>query len=197
MKPSSIVAALFFLLLLAPARSQNVAQGKPITSSAATWGGLPVTNAVDGNVGTLTHPLASSGTLGFYYQVDLGAEYAPHHLAITNRSDGCCPERLTNYQVTLYADASGAPGAVLWQATIRGDGTNSGVGGSDTIYANTSINPAHQFRGRFVRVTNLSNAAYNPQLSEIQVWLLGPNANLAAGRPVTDKKQMLNDFTGR
>ncbi len=184
MKPSSIVAALFLLLFLAPARSQNVAQGKPITSSAATWGGLPVTNAVDGNVGTLTHPLASSGTLGFYYQVDLGAEYAPHHISVTNRSDGCCPERLTNYQVTLYADASGAPGALLWQATIRGDGTNSGVGGSDTIYANTSLNPAHQFRGRFVRVTNLSNAAYNPQLSEIQVWLLGPNANLAAGRPV-------------
>ena len=175
---------LLLLFLVTSARAQNVAQGKPITASAATWDGLPAGNAVDGNVGTITHPLAASGTTGFYYQVDLGGEFAPHHLAIVNRGDGCCPERLTNYQVTLYADGGGAPGAVLWQATIRGDGSNSGIGGTDTVFANASTNPAHQFRGRYVRVTNLSGAAYNPQVAEIQVWMLSANGNLAAGRPV-------------
>ena len=166
-----------------PAHAQNLALGRPITTSAATWSGLPATNAVDGNFGSLTHPLASSGTLGFYYQIDLGADVTPSHISVVNRGDGCCPERLTNYQVTLYADTAGAPGAVLWQATIRGDGSNSGIGGTDLIFANASSNPAHTFRGRFLRLSNLSNAAYNPQLAEIQVWQLSASGNLAVGRP--------------
>lgn len=173
----------FLLFLITSASAQNLALGRPITSSGATWGGQPATSAVDGNVGTITHPLAGSGTLGFYYQIDLGADVVPSHIAVINRGDGCCPERLTNYQITLYADTAGAPGAVLWQATIRGDGSNSGIGGTDLIYANASSNPAHTFRGRFVRLSNLSNAAYNPQLAEIQVWQLNANGNLAEGRP--------------
>ena len=169
--------------LIAPAFAQNLALGRPITASAAVWGGLPVTNAVDGNFGSLTHPLANSGTLGFYYQIDLGADVTPSHISVVNRGDGCCPERLTNYQVSLLADSAGSPGAVLWQATIRGDGSNSGIGGTDLIFANASSNPAHTFRGRFLRLSNLSNAAYNPQLAEIQVWQLNVNGNLALGRP--------------
>ena len=161
---------IILLVISMPAHAQNLALGRPITTSAATWSGLPATNAVDGNFGSLTHPLASSGTLGFYYQLDLGADVTPSHISVVNRGDGCCPERLTNYQVTLYADTAGAPGAVLWQATIRGDGSNSGIGGTDLIFANASSNPAHTFRGRFLRLSNLSNAAYNPQLAEIQVW---------------------------
>src|SRR5436190_7781480 len=74
---------LIFLAVIAGASAQNVAQGKPVTASAGTWSGLPPGNAADGNVGTFTHPDTGAQT-GFYYQVDLGAEYAPHHLSVIN-----------------------------------------------------------------------------------------------------------------
>ena len=175
--------ALFALLPLT-VQAQNVAQGKPATASGTLIAGYPITNVNDGSVSTFTHPLEGTATTGFYYQIDLGQEYALHHLAVVNRSDGCCPERLTNYQLTLYADGGAVPGAVLWQATIRGDGSNSGVGGTDVVYASASTNPAHQFRGRFVRLTNLSGADANPQAAEIQAWTISANTNIALGRPV-------------
>ena len=180
----TLLALLACLGLPDRARAQNIAQGRPIAASAALAAGFPVSNLVDGSVGTFTYPLASSGMTGFFYQIDLGQEYALHRLAVVNRGDGCCPERLTNYQLTLYADNAGSAGAVNWQATIRGDGTNSGIGGTDTVYPTASANPAHQFRGRFLRLTNLSGAVNNPQAAEIQAWVGSANANLALGRPV-------------
>ena len=185
--PTRLRHLLILLLALLPLtlRAQNVAQGKAATASGTLIAGYPITNVNDGSVSTFTHPLEGTATTGFFYQIDLGQEYALHHLGVVNRSDGCCPERLTNYQLTLYADGGGVPGAVLWQATVRGDGSNSGIGGTDTVYASASTNPAHQFRGRFVRLTNLSGANANPQAAEIQAWTISANTNIALGRPVT------------
>ncbi len=170
-------------LLGSSSRAQNVALGKPAISSGAIYAGYPASNINDGSVATFSHP-DNGATAGFYYQIDLGQEYALHHLSVVNRGDGCCPERLTNYQLTLYADAGGSPSSVLWQAPVRTNGTNSGSGGTDTVLANASTNPAHVFRGRYLRLTNLSSAAYNPQLAELQAWVVTANANLALGRPV-------------
>ncbi len=167
-----LCAILILALFVVSARAQNVAQGKNAVASGATWPGLPATNLTDGNhigTNTISHPATGVATLGFYYQVDLAADLALNRIVLYNRSD-CCPERLTNFRVTVYADNAGVPGAVRWQASIRTDGTNSGQGGSDTIYAAASTNPAHQFRGRFVRVENLSGAAYNPQIAEIEAY---------------------------
>ena len=182
--PRFIIAA---LLALCPfvMRAQNVALGRPATASASLWSGFPVTNINDGNVSTFTHPLASSGTTGFNYEIDLGSEQAIHHISVVNRGDGCCPERLTNYRVSLHSDNGGVAGVVLWSADVRTNGTNSGVGGTDVLYANASSNPAHTFRGRFLRLINLSGAAYNPQVADIQAWVVSANTNVALGRPVT------------
>ncbi|MBP7949976.1 MAG: lamin tail domain-containing protein [Verrucomicrobiales bacterium] len=148
----------------------NVAQGRPATASAALWSGFPATNIVDGSAGTITHPLASAGTLGFYYEVDLQATYSINRILVRNRNDGCCPERLSNYQIQLYGDDVDGLGDLNWSATIRGDGTNSGVGGVDTVTAAADATPGHVFAGRFLRLINLSNAAYNPQVAEIEVY---------------------------
>ena len=84
-----------FALLAAclPAAAQtNLALGKPITASGVLISGYPVTNVVDGNAATFTHPNASSGNAGFYYQIDLGATYTLTSIVFRNRAD-CCPER--------------------------------------------------------------------------------------------------------
>lgn len=153
------------------ALAQNLAAGKPVTASGALYPGLLASNLTDsirtGN--SIAHPATGVATLGFYFQADLGAEYALNRVILYNR-DNCCPERLTNYRVTIYADNAGAAGAVRWQASIRTDGTNSGQGGNDTIYATASTNPTDQFRGRFIRVENLSGADFNPQIAELEAY---------------------------
>ena len=85
----------------------NIAVGRPVSSSAATWSGQPPSHLTDGNFNNQSHPLASSGTLGFYYEIDLGAERNLGSVELVNRS-GCCPERLTNYRVEMRADAGGS-----------------------------------------------------------------------------------------
>ena len=50
----------------------NLALNKPASSSGANWGTFKPAALTDGVPNTFTHPLAGSGTLDFYYQVDLG-----------------------------------------------------------------------------------------------------------------------------
>ena len=146
----------------------NIALGKPVTASAATWGGLVASSLTDGDPNTFAHPLASSGTLNYYFQIDLQRVYRLDRILLRNRADGCCPERLSDYRVQIYSDNGGTPGAVNWSADFRTDGSYSGVAGVDTITA--ANNPAGTFAGRFVRIVNLSNAAYNPQVAEVEVY---------------------------
>ena len=169
--PHLLLLALL-LVVLFPARAQNIALGKTVTASGALWPGLPASNLTDGGrsgTSTIAHPATGVATLGFYFQVDLGAEVALNRVVLYNRDD-CCPERLTNYRVTVYADAAGVPGAVRWQASIRTDGTNSGLGGADTVLATASTNPLHIFKGRFLRIENRSGMEHNPQIAEIEAY---------------------------
>jgi CotH kinase protein/Lamin Tail Domain/Chitobiase/beta-hexosaminidase C-terminal domain len=156
----------------------NIALNKPVISSGSLWGTFPVTNIVDGNAGSFTHPLDGANTLGFFYEVNLGDDFALTEIRLRNRADGCCPERLTHYEVQLYdADTDGeGPGALLWNGVIRPPVlnppnpptyTNSGVAGIDTV---TAASGSGVFRARYMRVVNLSNAAYNPQLAEIEAY---------------------------
>jgi len=150
------------------ARAQaNIALGRPVSASAATWAGQGPENITDGNTSNQSHPLASSGTLGFYYEIDFGSERNLGRLKLMNRS-GCCPERLSNYRIELRADAGGSAGVVNWRAEIRTDGSNSGDGGTDLI--EPALDPGKAMTGRYLRVVNLSNQAYNPQISELEAF---------------------------
>lgn len=145
----------------------NIALGRAVSASGPTWSGQVPENLTDGNTGNQSHPLASSGTLGFYYEVDLGSERNLGSIKLVNRS-GCCPERLSNYRVEVRADGGGSAGAVNWSADIRTDGSNSGDGGSDEVLP--SLDPGKAMTGRYIRVVNLSNQAYNPQIAELEAY---------------------------
>ena len=145
----------------------NIAIGRPVSASAATWSGQVPANLTDGNEANQSHPLASSGTLGFYYEIDLGSTRNLGSIELVNRS-GCCPERLSNYRVEIRADNGGSAGAVNWSANIRTDGSNSGQGGRDLVSA--SLDPGNSMSGRYIRIVNRSNAAYNPQIAEVEAF---------------------------
>jgi hypothetical protein len=101
----------------------------------------------DGDPNTFAYPLASSGPLEFYFEVDWGGPYLLDRILLRNRADGCCPERLTNYRVEIYADNGGDAGVLNWSATMRAAGSNCGVAGVDTITG--ANNPGGTFAGRF------------------------------------------------
>ena len=160
--------ALVLSLIVGVAHAQNnLALGRPVSASAATWPNQLPEHLTDGNTGNQSHPQASSGTLGFFYEIDLGAERNLGSIRLINRS-GCCPERLTNYRVEMRADAGGSAGAVLWSAVMRADGSNSGDGGVDTVLP--SLDPGKAMFGRYLRIVNLSNEAYNPQIAEVEAF---------------------------
>lgn len=174
----------FRAIALLPAQAVNVAPLGIITASGPIYGGQAVTAIIDGNPLTYAHPLADTGgTLGYTFTVNLLEPYAFDRLELLNRSN-CCPERLSNVRVTLHNnDGTGVPGPAVWTAIVRGDGTNSGMGGTDTLTA--ALDPAGTFAGQFIRVENLSNTGYNPQLAELRAFTFTPPpVNLAAGKPV-------------
>jgi hypothetical protein len=177
----------------------NVALGRVVTPSGPTWGGQLPEHLTDGDFNTQSHPLADFDTLGFTYTIDLGQTYSLESVVLHNRR-GCCPERLTNYRVSLHDDAGGGvPGPPVWSADVRTDFSNSGDSGRDTLTAD--LDPAGVFAGRFIVIENLSNEAYNPQIAEVEAFTTdeidppppppGPAPNLATGKPVE-----LFDFTG-
>lgn len=149
------------------AQDLNLALGKEVSASGEVWSGQIPEHLTDGDYTNQTHPVATTGTLGFTYEIDLELEQHLDRIVISNRL-GCCPERLSNYRVELRADNNGAVGAVRWRADIRVDGSNSGDGGKDVLRAN--LDPTGTFEGRFLRIINISNAAYNPQMAEVEAY---------------------------
>ncbi len=169
-----------------PPGPTNVALGAPVAASGPTWGGQGPANVTDGNLGSQSHPLGEFGTLGFTYTVDLQGSFNLEEIVLWNRT-GCCPDRLSNYRVSVHPDdGSGAPGAAVWSADIRTDGSNSGDGGSDSL--TPELDPTGNFAGRFIVVENLSDAAYNPQIAELQAFTFDevpePPTNYALGGAV-------------
>lgn len=148
--------------------SANLALNHPVDASGPTWGTFSPALLTDGNPDTFSHPLTDTDTLDYYFEVDLGGTFALDRILIRNRSDGCCPERLSNYDVEVYAEREGEPGERTWVARIRADGSNSGTSGIDTVTG--SLAPAGLFTGRFVRVVNRDGRAYGPQVAEIEVY---------------------------
>jgi hypothetical protein len=149
-----------------PGTNDNLALNHLVTCSVATYPGYPASNVTDGNRSNFSHP-ADSVPVGAYYQIDLGVSYGLDRIVLYNRNDGTAPERLSNYRVQLFADNAGVPGVINWSADVRTDGSNSGAGGSDILYAAAG---AGAFSGRFIRVTDLANLASRPQIAELEAY---------------------------
>ena len=54
--------------------------------------------------------------------MDFSGDFALDRLVLYSRHD-CCPERTTNYRITLHADNAGNPGDMRWTASVRPDGS--------------------------------------------------------------------------
>lgn len=171
---------------LQPAPLPNAALGATVTTSGPTWSNQGPQNITDGNPGTQSHPLAGAGaTLGFTYSIDLGKAYQLEEILIYNRTDNCCPERLSNYRVSLHDDdGNGLPGTLVWTAEVRIDGSNSGTSGIDSLTGDMDVDGV--FTGQHIVVENLSNNEYNPQIAELQALTLDPlpvpRENIALGK---------------
>src|SRR5438067_12898431 len=89
-----IAALLRLLLCPSNAVAQNSTQpdlalGKPVTSSVATWGNLIPAALTDGDPGTFSHPLAASSTLYYYFVVDLVSSILLDRVLLHNPTVGC------------------------------------------------------------------------------------------------------------
>lgn len=162
----------------------NLALGRPVAASAATYGGASPLLLTDGRYNTYVHGLSGTATT-FAYTVDLGQPVEIGRIDIFNRNDGCCPERLTNYRVSVHnAGLGGAIGPAVWSADVRTDGSNSGVGGVDSL--NAALNAAGPFVGQWVKIEKIDNGAQNYwlQVAEVEVHG-GYMKNWALGAPVS------------
>ncbi|NQT36212.1 MAG: discoidin domain-containing protein [Planctomycetes bacterium] len=146
----------------------NRALGAPVRTSGATYGGEVAAHLTDGDLNNRSHANTPSGGT-FSYDIDLGPRPVDaNSIYVYNRNDGCCTDRLSNYTVSLHADDNGNVGPAVWSANIRGDNSNSGSGGVDTITA--ALDAAGDFSGQWVRITGPSNVAYSPQIAEVEVF---------------------------
>ncbi len=146
----------------------NIARGKTVTASGPLWAGFDAARITDGSRSTFTHPLTPVTTFSFI--IDLGEEQALDRIDVFNRNDGCCPDRLTNYEVTLHDDDEGSLGPAVWTGRVRTNGTNSGSGGRDRLLAD--VDPQGDFSGRYIKITKIDDGSQNywPQIAEVEAF---------------------------
>jgi hypothetical protein len=158
--------ARYFQIAELRANAANWARGAAVTASGPTWPGLEAANLTDGSLTTLSHNLDLANT--FSYQIRLTQHVAFTRLEIWNR-DNCCPERLSDYRVSLHADSAGQIGAVLWAADVRADHSNAGLGGVDVLTA--ALDPVRSFEGQWIQIQNLDiGAPRYLQIAEVRAF---------------------------
>jgi hypothetical protein len=169
----------------------NTATNNALTGTATqstTAFGAPAERAIDGNVdgnfgsGSTTH----TDDLGVpnNWQVDLGVNRTIDQVILFNR-DACCPERLSNYRVSIL------------------DAANVEVAGQDVLTAPAGGAQPLNFAGitgRTVRVQQLgANNGGNFVLSLAEVTVLDyvNFSNIAAGKPSTQSSTAFGGAAGR
>jgi hypothetical protein len=158
--------ARYFQIAELRANAANWAQGAAVTASGTTWPGLDATNLTDGNLATVSHNLDPANT--FSYQIRLTQHVAFARIEVWNRGD-CCPDRLSNYRVSLHADVSGQIGAELWAADFHTDNSNAGLGGVDVLTA--ALDPLRSFEGQWIQIQNVDlGAPRYLQIAEVRVF---------------------------
>lgn len=166
-----------------PARL-NLALGADATSNRPLYGGWSPLRLTDGSTALPLHGDAQIAP-GFAYEIDLGLDALLDEIVIWARQDGCCPERLTKYRVTVHRDNQGSPGPAVWTADLHTDGTNPGStpGSKDVLEA--GLDPAGTFAGSWIRIQSLEDPvpSYALQILEVEAFgqvapPLGPTLSL-------------------
>jgi hypothetical protein len=154
-----------------PPNQINRAVGAAVTASGPLYVGMTAASLVDGRHSTLAHGDATLAA-GFAYTINIGTKIALSRIRIWARQDGCCPERLSNYRVTVHPDNGGVPGDAVWSADVHTDGTNPGsfVGAYDDLTGDAA--PGSPFEGQYIRITSLDDPvpSYALQISEVEAF---------------------------
>ena len=154
----------------------NVAEGQPAETNGTLWSGFNVASLTDGNRGTIVHGDGAGGNTGraeadgFRYDINLEETFALSEINVFPRQDGCCPNRLTNYRVSVHLDDNGQPGEQVWFADMRTDGSFP-VAGPTPADAIADEQGEGIFAGQWVRITSLESPVpqYALQISEVEV----------------------------
>jgi hypothetical protein len=155
--------------------SLNQAIGSAVFSNQPLYGGANIAMLTDGNRQASFHGNTDIPA-GFAYEVNMGIPVVIDRIDIYARQDGCCPERLTNYRVSVHKDANGKLGEKVWSADLHTDGTDPGstAGSKDTL--TKDLNPAGKFEGQWIQILSLEDPVQNYalQMTEIEVYGTGP-----------------------
>ena len=150
---------------------RNFARDAAASSDRPLWFGLPIAMLTDGDRQSTFHG-DTDATPGFRYEIDMGIEVFIDHINLWARQDGCCPERLSNYRVTVHGPGVAGIGDEVWGATLHGDGSNpgSGSGAKDTLRAPLDLGGT--FAGRYIRIESKASPVpnYALQMTELEVW---------------------------
>ncbi len=179
-QPLKLLLALICLLgTLVPASHAdlaNVSLNGTAYASGALWPGDQVAFLNDGDISRQIHSAAAPES-PFSYRIDLGNDYTVKQLKIYPRQDGCCPERLRNFHVSIHTDDGGGLGTEVWGADLlTADGENAGSGAGKVVVVDVPGSPV----GRWVKVQTLTDPApdYSLQITEIQVIADVPAADI-------------------
>ena len=154
-----------------PASEVNRAVGTVAASNRPLYGNNPARFLVDGSRGSLIHGNEVIER-PFFYTINLGTRVKLNQIVVWARQDGCCPERLTNYRLSVHDDNSGALGALVWQATVHADGSNPGSSPGSKDEFGASLDPSGKFEGQWIQVEALDDplSAYTLQIAEIEAF---------------------------
>lgn len=150
----------------------NRAAGAIVTANGPLFGGVSPSLMADGNRGSIAH--GNTGiTAGFGYTFDLGLEVTMDHINVVPRQDDCCPDRLTNYRLSVFKDNNSAPGEKVYSIDLHTDQSNPGstFGSKDVIDA--TIDPTFAgVKGQWVKIESLDDpiADYALQIAELEVY---------------------------
>lgn len=125
----------------------------------SSYPGFPSSNVTDGDFNTFTHP-DSPPHADSYAEIDLAQSIYVDSLTLAGRLDGCCPDRLFDYQIQFL------DGAGTLIHTMSHTGGTMAAEKIDVIASYGGLGP----HARFVRVVNTNDADYGPQIGELQVF---------------------------
>lgn len=149
----------------------NYARGSKPYTSQPLWlpGGWNISMLVDGNRRGVFHGHTGIQP-GYNYTVDLGTPVNLEKIDIYPRQDGCCPERLSNFRVSVHNDNNGAIGQEVWSADLFTDGSNAGSGDGTLVTLTADLDPDGVFKGQWIKIQSLSDPVpdYDLQMTELE-----------------------------
>jgi hypothetical protein len=156
----------------------NYAVGSAAYANGPLWGpgGWNISLIVDGNHDA---PGVFNGVhgdtappVGFAYWFDMHTTVNVSNVIVWARQHVCCPERLSNYRLSIHEDDNGSLGPEVWGADLHTDGTNPGSGPGARDVITPDMDPGGVAVGRWVRIMSLEDPVQNYalQLTEIEVF---------------------------